>query len=115
MQLVHVFLFVFAVPGFELRVYTFSHSIRPFCVRYFRDRILLTICLGWLQTAILLISASWVARITGLSHQLLTQLIHVKVTEHGHLHTYLHPTQKTGNNPTLSSASSSTLSNKKGF
>jgi hypothetical protein len=27
-----------------------------------------TICLGWLQTAILLISASWVARLTGVSH-----------------------------------------------
>jgi hypothetical protein len=26
-----------------------------------------TICLGWLQTSILLISASWVARITGVS------------------------------------------------
>jgi hypothetical protein len=25
-------------------------------------------CPGWLQTAILLISASWVARITGVSH-----------------------------------------------
>jgi hypothetical protein len=28
-----------------------------------------TICLGWLQTMILLISASWVARITGVSHR----------------------------------------------
>jgi hypothetical protein len=28
-----------------------------------------TIGLGWLQTLILLISASWVARITGVSHQ----------------------------------------------
>jgi hypothetical protein len=27
-----------------------------------------TICLGWPQTAVLLISASWVARITGMSH-----------------------------------------------
>jgi hypothetical protein len=36
---------------------------------FFRDRVLWTICLGWLQTAILLISASWVARITGVSHQ----------------------------------------------
>jgi hypothetical protein len=30
-----------------------------------------TICPGWLRTIILLISASWVARITGMSHQLL--------------------------------------------
>jgi hypothetical protein len=28
-----------------------------------------TTCLGWLQTAILLISASWVARITGVNHR----------------------------------------------
>jgi hypothetical protein len=27
-----------------------------------------TICPGWLETSILLISASWVARITGMSH-----------------------------------------------
>jgi hypothetical protein len=27
-----------------------------------------TICLGWLWTSILLISTSWVARITGMSH-----------------------------------------------
>jgi hypothetical protein len=39
-----------------------------FCVGYFRDRIS-TICLGWLQTLILLISASWVARITGVSYR----------------------------------------------
>jgi hypothetical protein len=30
-----------------------------------------TICLGWLQTTILLISASWVARIIGVSHRCL--------------------------------------------
>jgi hypothetical protein len=28
-----------------------------------------TICLDWLGTSILLISASWIARITGVSHQ----------------------------------------------
>jgi hypothetical protein len=33
-----------------------------------------TICPGWLQTAILLISASWVARIRGISHQRPAQL-----------------------------------------
>jgi hypothetical protein len=27
------------------------------------------ICLGWLQTSILLIAASWIDRITGVSHQ----------------------------------------------
>jgi hypothetical protein len=39
-----------------------------FLWRIFQDRILWTICLGWLQTEILLISASWVARIRGVNH-----------------------------------------------
>jgi hypothetical protein len=37
----------------------------------FQDRISQTVCLGWLWATILLISASWVARITGVSHQCL--------------------------------------------
>jgi hypothetical protein len=40
---------------------------------FFQDRILWTIFPDWLQTMILLISASWVARITGVSHQHQTQ------------------------------------------
>jgi hypothetical protein len=40
-----------------------------FVIGFFRDRVLWTICLGWLCTVILLISASRVARITGMSHQ----------------------------------------------
>jgi hypothetical protein len=40
-----------------------------FLWRVFRDRVLLTICPGWLQTTILLISDSWVAKIIGVSHQ----------------------------------------------
>jgi hypothetical protein len=39
-----------------------------FCEWFFQDRIYGTICPGWLQTMILLISASWVVRITGMSH-----------------------------------------------
>jgi hypothetical protein len=39
-----------------------------FCDGLFRDRVLWTICLGWLQISILLICASWVARIAGMSH-----------------------------------------------
>jgi hypothetical protein len=39
-----------------------------FCVGYFQNRVSWTICPGWLQTLILLISASHVARITGMSH-----------------------------------------------
>jgi hypothetical protein len=48
------------------------HSTSLFCVcvkDFFRDKVLWTICLGWHQTEILLISACWVARITGMSHQ----------------------------------------------
>jgi hypothetical protein len=36
---------------------------------FFQDRVSWTICLGWLWTVILLISASWVAGITGESHR----------------------------------------------
>jgi hypothetical protein len=38
-----------------------------FCDGLFRGRVLRTICLGWLRMVIFLISASWVARITGVS------------------------------------------------
>jgi hypothetical protein len=40
-------------------------------VGYVQDRVCQTICLSWPWTMILLISASWVARIRGMSHQLL--------------------------------------------
>jgi hypothetical protein len=43
-----------------------SHSTSPFLWWEIGSR---TICLDWLQTVILLISASWVARITGVSHR----------------------------------------------
>jgi hypothetical protein len=55
----------FVVLGLEL---TLSHSASPFCDGYFWDWILLTIFPGWLQTMIPQISASWIARITGVSH-----------------------------------------------
>jgi hypothetical protein len=42
-----------------------------FCKQFFQDRVSRVICPGWLWTVILLISASWVARITGMSHQCL--------------------------------------------
>jgi hypothetical protein len=41
---------------------------------FFRSRISQTICLCWLRAMILLISASWVARITGVSHHTWPQL-----------------------------------------
>jgi hypothetical protein len=41
---------------------------------FFQDRFLQTTCLGWLRTMVLLISASWGARITGVSHWCLASL-----------------------------------------
>jgi hypothetical protein len=56
------------VLGLELRAYTLSHSTSPFFVCYFQDRVSQTICPGWLRTTVLLIAASQVARIIGVSH-----------------------------------------------
>jgi hypothetical protein len=62
--------FILAVLGFELRAYTLSHSTSLIlCWVFFQGRVSWTICPGWLWTSILLISASWVAGITGMSHQ----------------------------------------------
>jgi hypothetical protein len=47
---------------------TLKPLYHPFFGLYFGDGVSWTICLGWLQTTIL-ISASWVARIIGMSHQ----------------------------------------------
>jgi hypothetical protein len=44
--------------GVELKAYTLSHSTSPFYVSYFQDKFSQTISPGWLQIAILLISAS---------------------------------------------------------
>jgi hypothetical protein len=40
---------------------------------FFWDRVLWSICPGWLQISILLIFVSWVARITGISYRCLTK------------------------------------------
>jgi hypothetical protein len=53
--------------GFEFRAYTLSHSTSPFCDGFLQDRVSQTICLAWFWTTILLISASWVGGITGMS------------------------------------------------
>jgi hypothetical protein len=45
-------------------LYHLSHSTSPFCAGFFQDRVSHPICLDRLRTLILLISASWVARIT---------------------------------------------------
>jgi hypothetical protein len=46
-----------------------NHSSDPFFVGYFQDRVLWTLSPGCIWTVILLISASRVAKITGVSHQ----------------------------------------------
>jgi hypothetical protein len=69
--------FLLAILGFELKAshllnrYSTTWVTPPalFCTGYFWHRVSWTICLGWLQTTVLLISASQVARITGVSHQ----------------------------------------------
>jgi hypothetical protein len=73
--------FPLVVLEFELRAshllgrhfYCLSNSASPFCDGFFQDRVSRTISPGWLQTAILLISASLVARIIDLSHQCLKE------------------------------------------
>jgi hypothetical protein len=68
--------FFFSVLEFELSSSCLlgRHSITwatlptLFCVGYFPDGSR-TVCLGWLQITILLISASWVARIRGINQQ----------------------------------------------
>jgi hypothetical protein len=54
-------------------VWTYGLHLEPLyqsyiCAGYFQDRVSKTICLGWPRTMILLISASWVAKMTGVSH-----------------------------------------------
>jgi hypothetical protein len=63
------FLFCFAVLGLEFRAFTCRHSTNPFLWWVFSSWVSQTICVGWIQTSILLISASFVTRITGVSHQ----------------------------------------------
>jgi hypothetical protein len=65
----HQIFFLCVVLGVELRAYTLSHSTSPFLWWVFFYRVSWTICMGWLWTMILLISASRVARITCMSHR----------------------------------------------
>jgi hypothetical protein len=50
-------------------LYCVNHTSSPFCSGCFGDEVSQTICPGWPQTSILPISASQVARITGVSHR----------------------------------------------
>jgi hypothetical protein len=49
-------------------LYHLNHTSSPFCCGYFGDRVSRNICPGWPQIVILLISASQVARITGMNY-----------------------------------------------
>jgi hypothetical protein len=79
-------------------LYQLSHTSSPFYSAYFGDgagsRLFQTICPGWPRTAILLISASQIARITGVSHcpwlcqgfenliwYLLTRMYHPRISQ----------------------------------
>jgi hypothetical protein len=66
-----------------------------FCVVFFQDRVSQTICTSWLQTEIYLISASWVAGITGMSHRHLSRLqfsvLHSPQIHCCHCEVYYHP------------------------
>jgi hypothetical protein len=66
------FFFFFFLQNWGLTAGPTPQATLPahFCDCFFQDRISWTICLIWLQTVILLISASWVTRITGISHRL---------------------------------------------
>jgi hypothetical protein len=66
--LLFYYLFIyFAVLGLELRAYTWATPPALLLCWVFQDRVLRTICPGWLRILILLISASWVTRIIGVS------------------------------------------------
>jgi hypothetical protein len=54
-----------------------------FLWRVFGDRVPRTICLSWLWTTVLLICASWVARITGMSHWCLALYLFIYYFETG--------------------------------
>jgi hypothetical protein len=50
-----------------------------FCEEFFQNRVSWTICLSRLWTSILLISASWVAKSIGMSHQCLAIMLLLKI------------------------------------
>jgi hypothetical protein len=62
------YFFFLMVLGLELRAYALSHSASSFLCWVFSRWGLTKYLLGWLWTIILLISATWVARIIGMSH-----------------------------------------------
>jgi hypothetical protein len=64
-----IFVFFFFSTGLNSGLKPWGTPPDLFCDGFFRDRVSQTTCLGLLWNIILLISASWVVRITGVSHQ----------------------------------------------
>jgi hypothetical protein len=69
--LVYLFIYLFCSSGVWIQGLHLEPLHQPFLVMGFSEigSCQLLICPGWFQTLILLISASWVARITGVGHQ----------------------------------------------
>jgi hypothetical protein len=66
-HLFYLFIYLFwQYWGLNSGPHTWATPPTPFCVWYSWDKFSRTLCPGWLRTNILLISASWVARITGM-------------------------------------------------
>jgi hypothetical protein len=59
-------------------IYHLSHNSSPFSSGYLEMEVSETICLGWSQALALLVSASQVARITGMNHECLVIIIFYK-------------------------------------
>jgi hypothetical protein len=66
--MVTTFFFLVGLGFAKQALYCLSHTSSPFCCGYFTDGVSGTVCLDLSGTAILLLSASQVVRITGVSH-----------------------------------------------
>jgi hypothetical protein len=72
---IHTYIYIYTYISCGAAVWTEGIHLEPLhqpffgvCDGFFQDRVSRTICLGWIWTMILLIAASWVARITGMNH-----------------------------------------------
>jgi hypothetical protein len=65
----YLFIYLLLYWGMNSGPSPWATLLALFCDGYFLYRVLWTICLDWLRTLILLVSAFWVARIIGVSHQ----------------------------------------------
>jgi hypothetical protein len=68
----HAYIILFIYLFSYTRIWTQGLHLEPlhqpfFVMGFFQDRVSQIFCLNWLRATVLLISASWVARITGVS------------------------------------------------